>query len=141
MKYNLVTAAEAIGVSKATMHRYVRKGRVSATRTEDGFYEIDPSELHRVFPPVSETEKETVSRDDKKQGESVGETTRYAPVLETQIEGLRALLAEKDRRIMDLEADRDRWANQAERLAIAPPLTTAAVGELQRGWWPWRGRA
>jgi len=144
MKHNLVTAAEAIGVSKATMHRYVKRGRVSATRSEDGFYEIDAAELHRVFPPVSETAPETVSRDERRQAETEGETTRYAPVLEAQLEGLRALIAEKDRRIMDLEADRDRWAKQAERLAITqsvPPATTPAPSEKPSGWWPFRRRA
>jgi hypothetical protein len=136
MKYNLVTAAEAIGVSKATMHRYVKKGRVSAARTDDGHYEIDPSELHRVFPLVSETGPETVSRDDVKQSETAGETASYMPVLEAQLEGLRALIAEKDRRITDIEADRDRWVRQAERLALAPPVKVEP-----RSWWPWRRRA
>jgi hypothetical protein len=138
MKHNLVSAAAAIGVSKATMHRYIRKGLISATRTDDGFYEIDPAELHRVFPPVSET----VSRDDKKPNKTEGETGQYAPVLEAQLEGLKALIVEKDRRIMDLEADRDRWAAQAERLALAPPQATSApVQSQQRGWWPFRRSA
>jgi len=142
MKHNLVSAAAAIGVSKATMHRYIRKGLISATRTDDGFYEIDPAELHRVFPPVSETAPETVSRDDKKPDRTEGETGRYAPVLEEQLEGLKALIAEKDRRIMDLEADRDRWAAQAERLALAPPQPSAPqpmpAHPPARSWWPWR---
>jgi hypothetical protein len=118
------------------MHRYIRKGLVSASRTNDGFYEIDPAELHRVFPPVSETPPETVSRDEKKPDKTEAETGRYAPVLEAQLEGLRALLAEKDRRIMDLEAQRDRWAAQAERLALAPPSVEQAPA--RRGWWPFR---
>src|SRR3954452_21697877 len=139
MKHNLVSAAAAIGVSKATMHRYIRKGLISATRTDDGFYEIDPAELHRVFPPVSETASETVSRDDKKPDKTEGETGRYAPVLEAQLEGLKALIAEKDRRIMALETDRDRWAEQAKRLALSPPA--ASPTDKARGWWPWRRSA
>src|SRR3954452_2446173 len=139
MKYNLVSAAEAIGVSKATMHRYVRKGRISATRTDDGFYEIDPAELHRVFPPVSKTEPETVSRDEPKPTKTEGETGQYALVFEVQLEGLRALIAEKDRRIMDLETDRDRWAEQAQRLALAAPKSADAPA--RRSWWPWRRSA
>jgi hypothetical protein len=140
MKYNLVSAAEAIGVSKATMHRYVRRGRISATRTEDGFYEIDPAELHRVFPPVSKNEPETVSRDEVKPPKTNGETEQYASVLEAQLEGLKALIAEKDRRIIDLETDRDRWAEQAQRLALAPPQAVTAQ-QARRGCWPWRKSA
>src|SRR3954466_11805926 len=139
MKHNLVSAAAAIGVSKATMHRYIRKGLISATRTDDGFYEIDPAELHRVFPPVSETAPETVSRDDAKPTKTEGETGRYAPVLEAQLEGLKALIAEKDRRIMDLETDRERWAEEGKRLALSPPA--ASPPDKARGWWPWRRSA
>lgn len=31
----------------------IKKGTISATKNEDGRYAIDPSELHRVFPPAS----------------------------------------------------------------------------------------
>src|SRR3954453_10207150 len=39
------------GVSKATILRAVRSGPVSATRKDDGEYEIDPAELFRVYTP------------------------------------------------------------------------------------------
>lgn len=51
MKYSLRQAAEASGVSKTKLHRAIKDGTISAVLNESGAYEIDPSELHRVFPP------------------------------------------------------------------------------------------
>lgn len=50
--YTLGTAARAAGVSKSTIHRAIKRGTISARSREAGGYEIDPAELHRVFPPV-----------------------------------------------------------------------------------------
>jgi hypothetical protein len=51
MNYSLRQAAEASGVSKTKLHRAIKAGTISAVLNESGAYEIDPSELHRVFPP------------------------------------------------------------------------------------------
>ena len=53
MKHSLGTAAIATGKSKTTIHRAIKSGKISAFRREDGTFEIDPSELHRVFEPVT----------------------------------------------------------------------------------------
>lgn len=54
MKHTLGTAAIATGKSKTTIHRAIKSGKLSAFRREDGTFEIDPSELHRVFEPVTD---------------------------------------------------------------------------------------
>jgi hypothetical protein len=51
MAYTLGQAAKASGRSKATIHRAVKAGRISAARSETGCWLIDPAELHRVYPP------------------------------------------------------------------------------------------
>lgn len=48
--YTLNEAARIVGKSKSTVLRWVKSGRISATRDEDGTYRIDPSELNRVHP-------------------------------------------------------------------------------------------
>jgi hypothetical protein len=48
---SLSEAAKVSGQSKSTIWRAVNSGRISATRTYTGDYQIDPAELHRVFPP------------------------------------------------------------------------------------------
>jgi len=52
MKYTLRTAAEACGMSKTAIHNAIKSGRLSSPKNDKGEYEIEPSELHRVFPPV-----------------------------------------------------------------------------------------
>ncbi len=54
MKYTLSEAASATGKNKATIQRAIKSGKISASKGESGSYEIDPSELHRVFPPVAQ---------------------------------------------------------------------------------------
>lgn len=54
MKYTLSEAASATGKNKATIQRAIKSGKISAPKGENGSYEIDPSELHRVFQPVAQ---------------------------------------------------------------------------------------
>jgi hypothetical protein len=53
MGYSLTEAARASGKSKMTIQRAIKGGKISASRNEDGSYDIDPAELHRMFPAVS----------------------------------------------------------------------------------------
>jgi len=48
---NLSEAARESGQSKSAIWRAVKSGRLSATRTYTGDYQIDPAELHRAFSP------------------------------------------------------------------------------------------
>jgi hypothetical protein len=50
MAYTLGEATKVTGLSKTSLHRAIKSGRISATKTDSGSYEIDPAELHRVFP-------------------------------------------------------------------------------------------
>jgi DNA-binding transcriptional ArsR family regulator len=59
MKHTLGSAAKATGLSKSTLSRAIKAGRISATRSDAGAYEIDPAELHRVFPPIAVKPPET----------------------------------------------------------------------------------
>jgi hypothetical protein len=43
----------ACGLNKSTVLRAIKAGKVSATRDEHGQWQIDPAELHRVYPPVA----------------------------------------------------------------------------------------
>ncbi|MDO8294782.1 MAG: hypothetical protein Q7T29_18230, partial [Gallionella sp.] len=54
MKYTLSEAAAATGKNKATIQRAIKSGKISAPKGESGSYEIDPSELHRVFRPIAQ---------------------------------------------------------------------------------------
>ena len=115
MSYTLGDAAKAVGKSKTTLHRAIKSGRVPATKLEDGSYAIDPSELHRVFPPVTVgTTDEVFHRNDTEQQSNTLETLRIQLEMhEKERERERALLQET---IADLREDRDKWRQQATAL-------------------------
>src|SRR5271156_1724953 len=46
---SLGEAAEKVGTSKVDVWRAIREGRLSAQRTDNGGFAIDPAELFRVF--------------------------------------------------------------------------------------------
>ena len=49
MAYTLTKAATATGLSRSTIFRAIKSGKISASRIE-GNFSIEPVELHRVFP-------------------------------------------------------------------------------------------
>jgi hypothetical protein len=55
---------------------------------------------------MTKTDADEPSSNDRQLGEAGGDTTSYSAKFEIQLAGLKSLIAEKDRRISDLEADR-----------------------------------
>ena len=110
--YTLGEAAKATGKSKAAISKAIKSGRISASKQTDGVYKIDPSELHRVYPPVS------VNSEPEPQDNTVVSTENALLVRELQIrlEVAEQRLAESDSRIADIKEERDRWRQQAQAL-------------------------
>jgi len=50
MSWSVSRAARETGLSKSTISRAIKSGRISATRQHDGSYHIEPAELFRVYP-------------------------------------------------------------------------------------------
>ena len=123
---SLRDAAREGRVSKSTILRAIQGGRLSAARTDDGGYSIDPSELFRVYPPQRSAEQAPG------QDATPDLSTRNA-ILEAEIAALKAILDAEKRRADEIREDRDRWHAQAERLTLSPPATA--------GWWPFRRNA
>lgn len=112
MVYTLGDAAKATGKSKATISKAIKSGRISAIKDETGTFQIDPAELHRVYPPtVSGEQKETPEKtpDGK-------ETSGLVRELQARLEAANERLADKDGIISDLREDRDKWRQQATAL-------------------------
>lgn len=53
IKLSLNKAAKEAGIAKSTLLDALNNGRMSAEKNEKGHWEIDPSELFRVFPKAS----------------------------------------------------------------------------------------
>ncbi len=146
MAYTLTEAATATGVSRSTIFRAIKTGRISATRTEGGNFEIEPAELHRVFPPAetraAHAGNGAMNRD--AMAACTADTGQLAQ-LESEIKALRdmsALLREQLHEtrdtVDDLRRDRDAWRQQAQQLALPKPVTETPAQQQRRRWWPWR---
>src|SRR3954471_24166789 len=99
MSYSLSQAAKATGRSKATIHRAIQSHKISAERDEAGAWRIDPSELHRVFPPVSTEPVQNDALRQSKTADGTAEMQRRITELQQERERERA---DKDATIADL---------------------------------------
>ena len=59
MGYTLGAAARACGMSKTSVLRSIKAGRISAGRDEFGQWAIEPCELHRVYPALTDDKDTT----------------------------------------------------------------------------------
>ena|SRR5436190_2406864 len=59
MPYSLHQAATATGLNKSTVLRAIKAGKIAASRKEHGEWQLEPAELHRVYPPVAERSEGT----------------------------------------------------------------------------------
>ena len=100
MAYSLGQAAKAAGISKTSLHRAIQKGRVSAAKNDNGSYVIDPSELHRVYPPISETDR---SANPDLGQDGTAETAIETAVLRREVQLLNERLTDKETVIADLK--------------------------------------
>jgi hypothetical protein len=113
MGYTLGQAAKAVGMSKTSILRSIKTGRISAGRDEFGQWAIEPCELHRVYPPLADdtgTGNGTEERGVTGGEPALAEASTRATLAETRLSDFKSMLD-------DIREQRDRWQQQAERLA------------------------
>ena len=116
MGITLREASEKGGVTRQTLMKAIKIGRVSAEKSDNGEWRIEPVELFRVWPPVNGVQQPL-------QPELTGGDT---PSLQVENRLLREQVAE-------LREERNAWREQAQRLALTDqrPVLPAA----RRGLW------
>lgn len=112
MVYTLGEAAKATGKSKATISKAIKSGRISASKDDTGTFRIDPSELHRVYPPTGTPEHQDTPIQTPVNTYETGEFM----ALQARLEAAQERLADKEAVIADLREDRDKWRQQATGL-------------------------
>ena len=113
MGYTLGQAAKAVGMSKTSILRSIKAGRISAGRDEFGQWAIEPCELHRVYPPLADdagTGNGTEERGVTGGETALAEASTRATLAEARLSDFKSMLD-------DIREQRDRWQQQAERLA------------------------
>jgi hypothetical protein len=122
-------AARAAGVDRATIHRALKSGRLSATVDDTGARAIDTAELARVFPLRATGEPVTVAAPT---GPGVLEQARQADelvaVLRERVRGL-----EEQRELYRQQLQAAQAAMESMTFRLPPP---AAAQVLQEPVWP-----
>lgn len=148
-------AARLAQVGKSTLSRAIKSGKLSAERQEDGSYQIDPSELARVFelrmeagstgtvpePPATLTVVRHGTQGEQLHGTLGTPGTAEMARLEAEIAGLKALLEEVKSSREEVRTERDHWRDQTHRLLASLPSPTTmssssatTVSGDGRGW-------
>lgn len=117
---SISAAARAAGVDRATIHRALKSGKLSATVDDTGGKVIDTAELSRVFPLRGTGEPVTVTAPT---GPGVLEQARIAEesvaVLRERIRGL-----EEQRELYRQQLQAAQTAMEALTLRLPPPNAT-----------------
>ena len=50
--YTIATAAAAVGRNKTAILRAIKAGKILAAKDQNGEWQIDPADLHRIYPPL-----------------------------------------------------------------------------------------
>jgi hypothetical protein len=124
MTYTLTEAAQATGKVRSTIFKACKSGKISYTTDAHDEIQIDPAELHRVYPPISKNVEENVEKETK---ETIGNGNGNS-LLRQEVQFLREKLtglerAKEDERqllslqIEDLRGERDRLLTVIEEQA------------------------
>lgn len=121
MKLNKYQAAKAAGISRTTLDRHIKEGKLSVGKDGTGKIVIDVAELERVYNEVDiNGTSQNVSGE---QNDTSNDNKAVQPELEILREYLDRLEADRERErcqlesvIADLRQDRDHWRQQATAL-------------------------
>jgi hypothetical protein len=136
MGYTLGQAARAVGMSKTSILRSIKSGRISGTKDEFGQWCIEPCELHRVYPPLTDVTDSNHAEERAVIGGDIGvlaEATLRAALAEERLLDLKAMLEEMRGGAEELKRDRDEWRTQAQALRLALPKPEPKP----QTWWQW----
>lgn len=143
VKLSLNKAAKEAGIAKSTLLDALNNGRMSAEKNEKGHWEIDPSELFRVFPKTSSysSEKPIMTPSENHQ------KTIQNSALEIEVKMLREQIermdAERERERSQLTDQIESLKEQAERqsadhrqaLAVLTDQREKATPQTKRSFW------
>ena len=127
MKLTTQQAAERLGKSRTAIWRAIKNGKLSAERTDAKDFLIDAAELERY---ASTLVAPLVTPNGAAQPSATTDETRQTMEAQIELATLRERTAQQEKRIVDLEADREKWRSMAES-------TTRLLTDQRerRPWW------
>jgi len=105
-------------MARSSILRAIKRGALSGTRNPDGTWLVDPAELARAFPVNAQPALQAAHPD---------------PVAAVRLEAAQQRIADLERALSDMRAERDDWKTQAQRLALpnAHPALQAGQADAQ----------
>jgi hypothetical protein len=108
--FTLGTAAKHVGKSKPTISKAIKDGKLSATKV-NGVFQIEPSELLRVFP-ISPSQADSAPHSDLRPSPNLALANQHNTHLTTALadmkERLEDMKTERDSAMQDARDDRAR---------------------------------
>lgn len=130
-------AADKVGVTRQTIFKYIRQGKISATLSRDGKKQIDVSELIRVFGELQQDTGTSSYTNDRRTLSPKPLTTPTTVALQIELERMKSMLEFKQaelvmakERIAELK-DREAQVKEREREAIEERNRLIGVIEQQ----------
>ena len=124
---SLREAVKHFDVSRPTLQKALKSGKLSGVQDGQGHWTIDPAELARVYQP---RKLDTVKVEHALQDKLSNQNTP----LSGEVEALRERLSEMEKRAAVAEAlaeERGRHIDDLRRILPSPT-------QARRRWWPWR---
>lgn len=110
-KVNLTQGAKLAGVSRSTLNRHIKEGKISKGNGKDGKPCVDTSELQRVYGDLSHaTPSQAVSMTQSETAHSKAENAIEIATLKVELHAAKE-------RLEDVSKDRDEWKGQAKTLS------------------------
>ena len=132
-------AADITGVSKSTIQRAMKSGKLSFARNDNGHRVIDVSELERVYGLVKDVtaEGKSTPQDAPKDSSVVEkEIQKASTMIEMERMKMRIYMLEQQletahAQIDDLKEQRDQWQKQASQVLITSEYSQRQAEELK----------
>lgn len=144
--YTLGEAAKATGKGKTTIQKAIKSGKVSAAKGVNGEWQIDPAELHRVYPLVN-IGGNSKRGDGEQEGTVKGNSwlEREVEIRDEKIAALERELLNRQTDVADLrrrldQSEDERRKSQTQLTALLTDQRENKEDEPQkRSWriWPW----
>ncbi|WP_347341177.1 helix-turn-helix domain-containing protein [Sphingomonas sp. TREG-RG-20F-R18-01] len=123
MSLSPAEAAKHVGLTKQSVIKAIRSGRLSAIKDASGGWLIEPVELFRVWPAVNQDRGKVTPQVD---AGIPPENSEVVTLLKEQIDLLRSQLDDVRADREDIRADRNHWRQIAERGLLTDQRTPPA---------------
>ena len=125
MKLSANQAHKRAGVAKKTLLKALEDGTLSGSKNDRGHWEIDQSELDRVYPQQGDDKARPQVGNTSETTETHIENRVLAVRLEEQDKAMRRL----ERDLDDMREQRDKWQSTADRLLLTSNQNTPQTSE------------